>query len=425
MPICITVAENSQVASSSPDLPEGVVGLPDTTFQALRRVAFNGEGADSLLHFFVQKGREYIRFQNYVGLLALPDGTQIEILPKIQSDLDARSTMLTMLRYLRHSPFRTLTPAHTQAAHLPLWEVFITAFVDSVESLVRQGIRRAYVGVERNERFWKGRFQATRQQRENGQHAERLAVAFDWLTADVPPNRILKTALLHLSSRSISAPVQRRIRRLLQALDDVPISDSLADDLRASQRVNRLFNSYEPALRWAVALLQGRAFGVKIGSVMDISLLVPMGRVFEDFVAHGIRTYWPETGAVTVQEASAHLVDQHVGTPKFRLRPDILIRQGDRTLVLDTKWKRIDGHDRTGNYGIEQADLYQLYAYGKKYAASDLFLVYPANETFRHPLAVFGYDASTRLHVVPFNVASPLVNEVEKLARYALSVQDA
>jgi 5-methylcytosine-specific restriction enzyme subunit McrC len=81
---------------------------------------------------------------------------------------------------------------------------------------------------------------------------------------------------------------------------------------------------YEPALRWASALLAGRAFGVQKGHTASLSLLFPMERVFEDYVAHGILTYWPDTDRVTVQESSAHLVDEHVGTPKFKLRPTSL-----------------------------------------------------------------------------------------------------
>ncbi|HLK97107.1 MAG TPA: hypothetical protein VK364_05010, partial [Hymenobacter sp.] len=78
----------------------------------------------------------------------------------------------------------------------------------------------------------------------------------------------------------------------------------------------------------------------------------------------------------------------------------------------------------SGNYAIEQADLYQLYAYGKKYAADDLFLIYPASDTFQVPLPVFVYDATTRLHVVPFDPANALPDEVEKLAAYALSFSE-
>lgn len=176
--LVVSVIENGLIVSAHacPDPPTGVVAVPDAAFQALRQLAFSMEGADKLLLFLIQKGIEYVRVRNYVGLLALPDGTQLEILPKIEGSSDARSLLLTMLRQLRNSPFQTLTEAHTQAAHLPLWEIFITAFLNEMEPLIKPGIQRSYATVERNERFWKGKFQATRQQRENGHHAERLAL---------------------------------------------------------------------------------------------------------------------------------------------------------------------------------------------------------------------------------------------------------
>ena len=421
-----------------PDAPSDLTELfvPDETFEQLKRLAFETNSADVLLTFFVQKGRETIRVHNYAGLLELSDGTQFEILPKIGPTDVARLVLLSMLRHLRHSPFQTLTPAHTKATRLPLWEVFIRLFLDALELLVRQGLQPTYVSVEENQRFWKGKFQATRHQRENAHHAERLAVAYDRLTTNIPANRILKTALAYVQNQPVGGTTQQRIRQLLWALDEVPQSESLPDDLvairrRAGVSASRLFHRYEPALRWAEALLGGRAFGVTPAPqqphrFVSPSLLFPMQRVFEDYVAHGVRSYWPEAGAVTVQESSAHLIDAHSGQPKFKLRPDILVRQNGRTLVLDTKWQQVNGQapgaaPTTGNYGIEQADLYQLYAYGKKYAANDLFLIYPANDTFCEPLSVFEYDAATRLHVVPFDPVQPLADEVEKLARYALS----
>lgn len=423
------------------DFPDGISDLsalfvPDETFEQLKRLAFEATSADVLLTFFVQKGRETIRVHNYAGLVELSDGTQLEILPKIGPTDVARPVLLSMLRHLRHSPFQTLTPAHTKATRLPLWEVFIRLFLEELELLVRQGLQPTYVSVEENERFWKGKFQATRHQRENAHHAERLAVAYERLTTNIPANRILKTALTYMHSQPVGGTTQQRIRQLLWALDEVPQSASLPDDLVAIRQgagvsASRLFHRYQPALRWAEALLGGRAFGITPAQthprrLVSPSLLFPMQRVFEDYVAHGVRNYWPAAGAVTVQESSAHLVDAHSGLPKFKLRPDILIRQNGRTLVLDTKWQQISGPalgaaPATGNYGIEQADLYQLYAYGKKYAASDLVLIYPANDTFREPLPLFEYDAATRLHVVPFDPVQPLADEVEKLARYVLS----
>ena len=423
----ISVLENTLIGSEDQwlDPPKNGVLVPDGVFQSLRRFAFENDTADGLLTFSVQKGREVVQVRNYVGLLPLSNRNQLEILPKISAIGQERNVLLAMLKHLRHSPFRTLADAQTRAVQLPLWETFILAFLDSVALIVQQGIQRAYVPVERNERFWKGKLQVARQQRENAAHAERLAVVYDTFTANTAPNRLLKTTLLYLNSRTANQSIQRSIGQLSRVLDEVPVSPSIPDDLRAVRRAGALFLRYAPALRWAEALLSGQGLGVQTGRVPGLALLFPMERVFEAYVAHGIRTHWPDANEVRLQESSAHLVDEHAGIPKFKLRPDIIIRHQDKTMVMDTKWKLINAPignaaSNSGNYGIEQADLYQLYAYGKKYAANDLFLIYPAGETFCQPLPVFDYDATTRLHVVPFDVTRPLAHEVEKLARYAL-----
>ncbi|CCH54695.1 hypothetical protein BN8_03892 [Fibrisoma limi BUZ 3] len=424
----IAVSEFALIRNAR-DFPDTVGSLSeayvlDETFQQLKQVATQTADVDAILTFFVQKGREAIRVKNYVGLLELPNGTQVDILPKVADQpAVARTALLNMLRHLRHSPFRTFV-AHTGATSLPLWDVFSNAFLEALSQLVSQGVQRAYVPVEGNERFWKGKFQVARHLRDNAHHAERLAVLYDTLTVDHAPNRVLKTTLLFLQRHGTGMDNQRRQQQLLWALDDVPTSESIADDLRQIRAIttarstsHRQFARYKPALQWAEALLQSQAFGLKTGRTGNFSLLFPMQRVFEDYVAHGLRQYY-SPGQVLVQESSAHLVDEHIGSPRFRLQPDILIRQPGRTLVLDTKWKRIDGADRVGNYGIEQADLYQLYAYGKKYEADQLFLIYPANDTFSRPLDVFGYDESTHLHVIPFDVTRPLHEEIARLSGF-------
>ena len=36
------------------------------------------------------------------------------------------------------------------------------------------------------------------------------------------------------------------------------------------------------------------------------------------------------------------------------------------------------------NYGISQADMYQMYAYSKKYKTSEIWLLYPVNDEMRN-----------------------------------------
>ena len=60
------------------------------------------------------------------------------------------------------------------------------------------------------------------------------------------------------------------------------------------------------------------------------------------------------------------------------------------------------------HYGISQSDMYQLYAYGKRYQRSGanhigLYLLYPANQEFQKDLD-FYYEEGLSLKVRPVNL---------------------
>ena len=72
-------------------------------------------------------------------------------------------------------------------------------------------------------------------------------------------------------------------------------------------------------------------------------------------------------------------------------------------LVLDAKWKRVDATTDDLKHGIQQADVYQLYAYAKRYRCEAVALVYPRNESFRQPLRYRFFDG-VRLLAIPLAV---------------------
>lgn len=49
---------------------------------------------------------------------------------------------------------------------------------------------------------------------------------------------------------------------------------------------------------------------------------------------------------------------------------------------MDTKWKSLKNNERA-NYGISQSDMYQMYAYSKKYETSDIWMLYPMNDEMK------------------------------------------
>ena len=62
------------------------------------------------------------------------------------------------------------------------------------------------------------------------------------------------------------------------------------------------------------------------------------------------------------------------------MKPDIVIenKNNNSIYIMDTKWKVLS--DTKPNYGISQADMYQMYAYQKKYGAKNVTLLYPKTE---------------------------------------------
>ena len=80
---------------------------------------------------------------------------------------------------------------------------------------------------------------------------------------------------------------------------------------------------------------------------------------------------------------------------------------GDKTeFILDTKWKRINEDGDDPKHGISQADMYQLFAYGKKYSCKQVALVYPKTEQFQKKLR-YKFDEELSLSCFPFDVNNP------------------
>ena len=81
--------------------------------------------------------------------------------------------------------------------------------------------------------------------------------------------------------------------------------------------------------------------------------------------------------SVIIQNYGYYLFDEP--RKQFSLRPDIALRKNDRIIIMDIKWKKLINNERK-NYGIAQSDMYQMYAYSKKYQTEDIYLLFPMNK---------------------------------------------
>ncbi|MBR2683459.1 MAG: McrC family protein [Atopobiaceae bacterium] len=323
---------------------------------------------------------EAIQLLNYVGVVELQDGTQIEILPKIEiahgAEGEDRRVFLRMLRELGSSiSFKSLNNARLMADRAPLFEVFVAMFIAEASSLVRTGLRSGYVARHSEEGFVRGKIDFSREVKSGLAHAERIHVIHDEFLVDRPENRLVKTTLIYLRGASRSSENVRAIRRLLSVFEEVGRSHNVDADFARCVR-SRETAAYQNLLSWSPVFLKHESFTTFSGQSVVSALLFPMERVFEDYVGHVLRrTAYAEgrLNKVLLQAQSEWLFER-----KAPLRPDILCEcLGGRRVVLDTKWKRV-----TSERDLSTADLYQMYAYGKRFATTDeqmqhVVLLYP------------------------------------------------
>jgi 5-methylcytosine-specific restriction enzyme subunit McrC len=184
-------------------------------------------------------------------------------------------------------------------------------------------------------------------------------------------------------------------------MEDVKDIVHFEADIKETNGQNRLFSYYNTAITWAKLFLEGKSFTSYKGKHLNTALLFPMEVLFESYVAHQLKIQYPGFNITTQDRKHYLLTDLQMNRKKFRIRPDLVIETAEKVIVADTKWKLIDQHQASKNYLISQADMYQMYTYGKKYNSDQLILIYPECETFTNPLN-FKYEGENELNCEPW-----------------------
>lgn len=410
-----TIYEFDALAASAPGVSDAV-GLrlvPPQVFawleaQALR-VAEAGETA--WLRLSQRRGRRAVQVASFVGVIRAPDGYQIEVLPKVAKaigggDDEARQLLIEMLRCLGGFRHIQTDSAKLVATRMPLLEVFMGEFLRAVEHLVKRGLRSDYTERQDNLFALRGKLQIATHLRHNLCRRDRFFAAFDEFSPNRPENRLLHAALRRVLAWTASRANQQLARELCFVFAEVPASDRPATDFQRV-RLDRTMAHYEGALAWARLILEDESPLTGAGGHRAPSLLFPMEAVFEAFVAKHLARQLGQSFTLRTQAGSLSLV-RHLEQNWFRLKPDLLVQASKANrLVLDSKWKLIDGQQATGSekYGLDQGDFYQLHAYGQNYldGQGDVVLIYPKTDAFNKALAVFEFPKSTglRLWVLP------------------------
>lgn len=367
----------------------------------------------------LDKKRE-LKAQNYVGVIQTRKGTVVEILPKIdfvEDDEDYEKTKDIFFKML--CTYKKFKPSPNDSGirairHFNMLEVFVRRFLDKLVLLTKKGLARQYQAKEDNISCLRGRILFPQHLRHNLFDRTRFYVSYDELTTDRPANRLIKSTIKKLKGIVRQPQNKQLLHQLDLCFADVPKSANPESDLH-KYRLDRSMQHYEAVMQWVGVFLLGHGLATFAGKHVNQTLLFPMEKVFEAFVAHHFKRH-QQRWQVKTQGPQKALAKKIEGKKMFYMEPDISLMTpgGDVEFILDTKWKRIDetAGGSKSKHPISQADVYQLYAYGKRYGCGTVALIYPKTDKFKSSLDYQflnnkNEQDSLNLLCLPFDVRHP------------------
>jgi 5-methylcytosine-specific restriction enzyme subunit McrC len=381
---------------------------------------------------FDWSARKFVKATNYVGVIQVP-GLTVEILPKIdtsasraQNERLSQDNLLYMLAFTRSIPLLERDLASLGKQKMPLLDALISIFVERLTAELLRGLDHAYVHREENLACLKGKLLFSQQVRHNVAHRERVFVGYDDFVADTWPNRILKAGCRRLLEMTSVSRLQKRLRETIALLDDVSDREIGLHDF---DRVHLTRNNerFLPLLEFCRMVLCGESPSVSAGNRQTFSLLFPMEKLFEEFVAEFISRHAAcfelDRSFIHSQARGRqkHLLLREDESKRFLLKPDIVIEHAphETRMIIDTKWKHLKTSDENVNNGVAQSDIYQLYAYSHRYQSKHNVLLFPrVGGVPRRSLRIIGVDGKAQtmcIHVEFINLNRDLRRDVQGL----------
>ncbi len=383
------------------------------------------KGGDIIVCEYVHHGRIRLKTFSYVGILRA-GRVAIQILPKIaRRNLAGREfndeivrNLLYMLSYTKRLPIKESDIASLKRTNGSFFEVLIFLFAQNLWRLIQNDINKEYVRVKDNFTFIKGKLCFPSHLKRNLILRHRFYLEFDEFCEDNLLNQVFKYTvylLLKVSADFNNIKILQKLKFLFSEVSWRPIT------LNDFKKINltRLNKRYEPVLNLSKIFIGLESVELNFGQVNIFSLLFDMNVLFEEFIGEFIKKNFFEFNFISLQGPTKNfVVSKEVGGREeggglFKLRPDIQIGESrdNIRLIIDTKYKILKESD--SKEGVLQSDLYQMYAYSKKYNCPDIVLLYPGFH-FGSKNVKFKIDDESCVHIRTINLSRDLKRDKEK-----------
>jgi 5-methylcytosine-specific restriction enzyme subunit McrC len=355
-----------------------------------------------ILRATVRGGVRVIQAAQHVGVVRLRNRT-IQILPKIyraseaanerQRVQEATRNLLYMLECAGQLPVRENALAPLLRFGDDWFEILTRLFASHLFEEWQRGAYRTYQTIEEDLPVLKGKWLIANQLKwPSRRHI--FSVAYDEFTSDNHLNRVFRFVVERLWHLTRNSGNHRRLGELRQWMDEVKLLPTVTAADANNAMVTRLNQRFAPLLNLARLFLDGGTLQMSAGNFSTFAFVFDMNQLFEAFIASFIHRH--RSQVLDKQLADCELLIQSRGTNfylaqhehrgVFQVKPDLAWRDNAKCfpILIDTKYKRLDQHDR--RYGISQADFYQMHAYAHRYECPRVILLYPQMTEMSEPL---------------------------------------
>jgi 5-methylcytosine-specific restriction enzyme subunit McrC len=355
--------------------------------QVIEGVTFDETSLKALQGYYGSEGVPYysltnngIKFNEFVGVIQVGN-TVIEVLPKADkttdSDIDTKKywqeLLVKILSVVGLFDIQSTSDSSLKLKSNSILDLYFALFIKEVEYLLHSGLAKQYRKKEGNVTALKGSIQFAKHIQQNLTHQERFYVRHTTYDVEHKLHFIIYKTLRLLKQININAELHSRIGVLLlhfPEMPDIKVSEATFDTLV----FNRKTQPYKKAIGIAKLLLLQYHPDVITGQHNVLALMFDMNKLWEKFVFVSLRKYKPADITVSAQTTKSFWRSFDTGQYST-MRPDIVIKSSTDCVVLDTKWKNINGSSPSSG------DLRQMYVYHKYYKATRVALIYPGTAT--------------------------------------------
>lgn len=330
-----------------------------------------------------KRKRNTLKPNSLVGVVRV-GGVSFQFLPKLFKHNYAEQksiilkNLIVMLSYC-DIPLTISDLSLLDQEDLDMLDVYIHIFADELNTLLVRNQHRQYQKKRECLKFCKGKLDINSSVNPTKLHV--IPCIFSEFSHDTPINRLFKYCAMLMLRQVKRAKTKEHLRQILSILEPVSYKPFTYDESKKLV-LDRLNRPFEPFLKFCQIYLSHSTLSLQESHIEIFSLLVPMEKVFEQFIAGVLSEHRNDFISQKISVMPQHnlknlIIDPEMvdGKGLFQLRPDIFINHPRSPVIIDTKYKLLNNMDSKA--GVNESDAYQMCAYGAKGNVSAIMLLYP------------------------------------------------